>query len=72
MIRHKKHIRFEGDKALIRVEIDLDSADELPEKEPSDGELSGCILAQGSTAHVIDDGDFYELNSSGDWVKQGR
>lgn len=66
-LRKQQHIRFHGNKDLVRAEIDVDDFDELPEVE----DIDGLILAQGSTAHVINDGALYELNGEGEWKKQG-
>lgn len=65
-IRNEKFIYFEGNKAVVRADIQTDTVDELPEIS----DFSGRILAMGSVAWVIGTGDFYGLNSSGAWVNQ--
>lgn len=48
-----------------RVEIAVDSASELVT------EYKGITFTQGSIAWDISTGDFYGLDSSGTWYKQG-
>ena len=48
---------------VARVEFDVDTPDELP----SDGQLKGFTLYQGSIAYVINSAKFYVLNSNGEW-----
>ncbi|MBR1529548.1 MAG: hypothetical protein IJ642_09665 [Oscillospiraceae bacterium] len=61
-IRNERFIRFENDNSKYIAEIDCDTPADLP--QPRAGWLMGSI------AHVISTGDFYELNSSGEWVNQ--
>ena len=61
-IRDVKFIRFENGVSRHIVEIDCDTVSDLPETPDS--------WLMGSIAHVISTGDFYELNSSGEWVNQ--
>ena len=49
--------------SIIRAEIDVDTADELPE---TDG-ISGRILHQGSTALIIKEGRIAVLSGDGKW-----
>lgn len=56
----------EGKLSVVKVEIDIDSAEELPAVD----ELSGRKLYMGSIAWDISTGDFYGLNSAGTWYKQ--
>jgi hypothetical protein len=57
-----EHARYDTYKFI--VELRADSASDLPTltEEPS--------MAMGSIAYVIDEGKFYVLNSSGEWVSQ--
>lgn len=56
----------EGRLSVVKVEIDIDSAEDLPAVD----ELSGRKLYMGSIAWDISTGDFYALNSEGTWYKQ--
>ena len=56
----------EGKLSVVKVEIDIDSAEDLPAVD----ELSGRKLYMGSIAWDISTGDFYGLNSAGTWYKQ--
>lgn len=53
-------------KNLVLVEMALDSSADLPEVDYQTEQ----ILAQGSIAWDISTGDFYGLNSSGNWINQ--
>jgi len=61
-IRNQKFIGFENGQSRYIAEIDCDTPADLPEPETR--------WLMGSIAHVISTGDFYELNSSGEWVNQ--
>jgi len=61
-IRSEKFVRFENTVPKFIAEIDCDTPADLP--VPHTDWLMGCI------AHVISTGDFYALNSSGEWVNQ--
>ena len=54
-------------KKYIFAEISVDSVDELP---AADEAVNGKYLVAGSIALVIATGDFYVLNSTGNWIKQ--
>lgn len=56
----------EGKLSVVKVEIDVDSAEDLPAVD----ELSGRKLYMGSIAWDVSTGDFYALNSEGTWYKQ--
>lgn len=56
----------EGRLSVVKVEIDIDSAEDLSAVD----ELSGRKLYMGSIAWDISTGDFYALNSEGTWYKQ--
>ena len=62
----EKFIRFDNSKSVVLAEICVDTAEELPN---ADG-ITGRILVQGSLAWDISTGDFYGLNSSGEWINQ--
>jgi len=61
-IRNERFIRFENGISKHIAEIDCDTPEDLP--VPSENWLMGSI------AHVISTGDFYALNSSGEWIVQ--
>lgn len=65
-IRKTEHIGYEADKTVERMEIDVDSATELP----ANGEFNGMKIYQGSIAFAIEDKAFYAMTSGGDWIKQ--
>ena len=52
----------------IRAEIDVDTADELPETDS----ISGRILHQGSTALIIKEGRIAILSGDGHWYINGE
>ena len=66
-VRREKFIKFASnsplDNSVVRAEIDVDTADELPE---TDG-ISGRILHQGSTALIITEGRVAVLSGDGHW-----
>ena len=62
----QKFIRFDNGKSVVLAEICVDTAEELPN---ADG-ITGRLLVQGSLAWDISTGDFYGLNSSGEWINQ--
>ena len=71
-IRREKFIKFAGtsplDGSVVRAEIDVDTADELPE---TDG-ISGRILHQDSTALIIREGRVAILSGDGHWHINGE
>lgn len=56
----------EGKLSVVKVEIDVDSAEDLPAVD----ELSGRKLYMGSIAWDISTGEFYGLDSDGVWHNQ--
>lgn len=67
--RYLETVEAEGARiSKVVAELDCDTASDLP---TVDG-LEGCVLAMGSIAWDISTGDFYGLNSSGSWIKQGN
>ncbi len=62
----EKFIRFDNSKSVVLAEICVDTAEELPNANG----ITGRILVQGSLAWDISTGDFYGLNSSGEWINQ--
>ncbi|MBR1864510.1 MAG: hypothetical protein IJ806_10530 [Ruminococcus sp.] len=54
------------DRSLVRAELCVDSAAELPGKN----DISGRTLAAGSLAWDISAGRFYGMKSDGTWVDQ--
>ena len=67
-IRNEKFIEYKNGLSVVRMEIDVDSAEELPAKDY----FSGRTLYQGSIAWDISTGDFYGMTSTGDWILQKR
>ena len=67
-IRSEEFIRYERGLSVVRMEIDVDTAEEIPD---IDG-IAGIILYQGSIAWDISTGNFYGLTSSGEWILQKR
>ena len=56
-IRNSRFIRFEEGAAVVRAELDVDTAAELPAYDF----IAGQCLAQGSIAHVVTTGEFFCL-----------
>lgn len=69
-IRKSTFIRFDNGKSVERLELALDSAADLPAAENGTVIIDGRVAAQGSIAWDISTGDFYGLNSSGEWINQ--
>lgn len=67
-IRNEMLLKSNGDLSEIIAEIDVDTADELPE---IDG-ISGRILHQGSTALIIKEGRIAVLAGDGKWYINGE
>lgn len=67
-IRNTEFIRYDhsSGRSVNRVEIDVDSASDLPAAD----DIDGILLYQGSIAWDISTGDFYGLKSDGTWYKQ--
>ncbi len=65
-IRNSTFIRFNDEVSVERMELDIDSAEELPETDYFEGKE----IAQGSIAWDITNGEFYGLTSEGEWVSQ--
>ena len=65
-IRNENFIKYESGLSVVRMEIDIDSAEELPETNY----FSGRTLYQGSIAWDISTGNFYGMTSSGEWILQ--
>lgn len=54
-------------KKYVFAEISVDTVDELPEANEA---VNGKYLVAGSIALVIATGNFYVLNSVGEWINQ--
>ena len=71
-VRREKFIKFAGnsllDDSVVYAEIDVDTADELPEIYG----ISGRILHQGSTALIIKEGRIAILSGDGHWYINGE
>ena len=70
-IRSEEFIEFDKmngvEISVVRAEIDCDTAADIPAYNA----VPGKKLAIGSIAWDISTGDFYGLDSSGEWIKQG-
>lgn len=66
-IRKIDYITGDGGKNYQQMELDLDNAEELPNAEY----IKEHNMCQGSIAWDISTGDFYALNGSNEWIKQG-
>lgn len=68
-IRNEKYVKYmdSSEKAEIVAEIDVDSANELP-----NGNINGKILHQGSTALIIKEGRLAVLAGDGKWYVNGE
>lgn len=65
-VRDRIFIRYDNGVCYERVELEIDSAEELPEADF----ITGYSLYQGSLAHDISTGQFYALDSTGTWYAQ--
>lgn len=65
-IRESIFIRYDGADSVERMELDIDSAAELPSADF----MAGHKLSQGTLAHDISTGAFYALDSTGTWYAQ--
>ncbi len=73
MLSIRKEVDIESKVSMlgrvsIRAEIDVDTADELPETDS----ISGRILHQGSTALIIKEGRIAMLSGDGHWYINGE
>lgn len=53
-------------KTHVIAELHVDSSSDLPEKN-----FGNYVLELGSIAHDVSTGDFYAIDSSGEWHNQG-
>ena len=67
-IRNESFLRFNGDLSEVIAEINVDTADELPEVN----EIPGRILHQGSTALIIKEGRLAVFSGDGHWYVNGE
>ena len=67
-IRDTEFIRYDhsSGRSVNRVEIDVDTASDLPAAD----DIDGILLYQGSIAWDISTGDFYGMQSDGTWCRQ--
>lgn len=63
-IRNEEYIKHSSGMAVVRAEIDVDTANELPTATG----ISGKKLHQGSTALIIKEGRLVILTGDGKWV----
>lgn len=66
IVRESIFIKFEEGVSVERMELDVDSASELPSVDF----MQGHKLCQGSIAHDISTGNFYAIDSQGTWYAQ--
>ena len=66
LLREYKNILTGDGKKHILAEFSVDSSSDLPSQEYGD-----FFIHMGSIAHDISTGDFYSIDSSGTWHKQG-
>lgn len=64
-IRSACFLKYQDGENIVRYEIDVDTAAELPETIEE-----GTKIAQGSIAWVISAGEFYGMSSEGEWINQ--
>ena len=70
-IRNSEFIRFDSQgRSVERLELALDTSADLPGTQNGEVVASGRVATQGSIAWDISTGDFYGLNSSGEWINQ--
>lgn len=67
-IIHSYSEKIVGTVNYIRADLMVDSAAELP---AADG-VQNFHLQMGSVGYVINDHDFYVMNSAGSWIKNGE
>ena len=67
-IKHAPETELNEKKSVIRAEIDVDTADELPETYG----IPGRILHQGSSAFIIKEGRLAVLAGDGHWYENGE
>ena len=65
-VRSMIFVKMVDGVSAVRVELDVDTAADLPAADS----VSGYLLWQGSIAHDISTGDFYALDSEGTWYAQ--
>lgn len=65
-VMERKFLQFKEEKSVERMEICVDTIEDLPEADS----IPGCKIAQGSIAWDISTGDFYGMASTGEWVIQ--
>ena len=68
MIRNESFLKFNGDLSEVIAEINVDTADELPEVD----EIPGRILHQGSTALIIKESRIAVLAGDSHWYVNGE
>lgn len=70
-VRSTEFVKYENNKNYVRYEFDVDAASELAGLSDAINEIdSNTVIAQGSIAWVIGDGEFYGMNSEGQWINQ--
>ena len=67
-IIHSYSEKIVGTVNYIRADLMVDTTADLP--APDD--FNNFHLTMGSIAYVINDADYYVLNSSGTWIKNGE
>ena len=65
-VRESIFIKFDNGVSVERMELEVDSAEELPSADF----MAGHRLYQGSIAHDVSTGAFYAIDSNGTWYNQ--
>lgn len=65
-VRESIFIKFDNGVSIERMELEVDSAEELPSADF----MQGHLLYQGSLAHDVSTGAFYAIDSTGTWFAQ--
>ena len=65
-VRESIFIKFDNGVSVERMELEVDSAEELPSADF----MQGHLLYQGSIAHDVSTGAFYAIDSNGTWYNQ--
>lgn len=67
-----KHLTWEGQTSVCHYELFVDQVSDLPNDVYYFSSDKGRYkIAQGSVAWVVTTHEFYMMDSSGNWIKQG-
>ena len=65
-IIRKKFGRYDNGRTVIRAEVVMDSAADLPSADS----FEGYRLSAGSIAWAVNSSTIYAMNSAGEWIEQ--